>query len=174
NAMAGQEEFRHLAEIDPLTEAFNRRALLDRLVKEIERTERYGTALALLMVDLDNFKQVNDTYGHLAGDRVLQQLVTILRREQRAVDMVARYGGEEFVVVLPETGLPGARNFAERILRRVSGHEFADGRPSVRVTVSIGIATFPDERVKDHESLLRLADENLYKAKRDGRNRYRE
>lgn len=174
NAMAGQEEFRHLAEIDPLTEAFNRRALIGRLVKEVERTERYGTALALLMIDLDNFKQVNDTYGHFAGDRVLQQLVTILRREQRAVDMVARYGGEEFVVVLPETGLPGARIFAERILRRVGSHEFSDGSPSVRVTVSIGIATFPDERVKDHESLLRLADDNLYKAKRDGRNRYRE
>lgn len=174
NAVAGQEEFRHLAEIDPLTEAFNRRALLDRLVKEMERTERYGTALAALMVDLDNFKVINDTYGHLAGDRVLQQLVVLLRREQRAVDMVARYGGEEFVVVLPETGIGGARMFAERILRRVSAHDFGQSGQSVKATVSIGIATFPDERVRDYEGLLRLADENLYKAKRDGRNRYRE
>jgi diguanylate cyclase (GGDEF)-like protein len=90
------------------------------------------------------------------------------------VDVVARYGGEEFVVLLPETGLSGARIFAERILRRVAGHDFGEGGRPVRVTVSIGIATYPDERVNDGESLLRLADSNLYKAKNDGRNRFRD
>jgi two-component system cell cycle response regulator len=136
SAVAGQEEFKHLA--------------------------------------IDNFKQINDTYGHLMGDRVLRLIAGILRREQRSVDVVARYGGEEFVVLLPETGISGARIFAERILRRVASHDFGEGGRVVRVTVSIGIATFPDERVNDGESLLRLADTNLYKAKNDGRNRFRD
>jgi len=90
------------------------------------------------------------------------------------VDIVARYGGEELVVLLPETGITGARIFAERIVRRVPGHDFGEpGRP-VHVTTSIGVATYPDERVTDTESMLALADQNLYKAKNDGRNRFRD
>lgn len=174
SVVAGQEELRYLAETDPLTDTYNRRALVEKLSHEIDRTQRYGTVLACLMLDIDNFKQVNDTFGHLMGDRVLRHLAGILRREQRSVDIVARYGGEEFVVLLPETGLPGARMFAERILRRVGGHDFGDGSRTVNITVSIGIATFPDDRVEDGESLLRFADSNLYKAKKDGRNRYRD
>ena len=101
-------------------------------------------------------------------------MATLLRREQRAVDIVARYGGEEFVVLLPETGVTGARIFAERILRRVAGYDFGEpGRP-VSITTSIGVATFPHERIEDCDSMLRLADENLYKAKNDGRNRFRD
>ena len=174
SAVAGQEEFKHLAETDPLTDTYNRRALVEKLAGELDRTTRYGTVLTCLMLDIDNFKSINDTYGHLMGDRVLRLLAGILRREQRSVDVVARYGGEEFVVLLPETGLSGARIFAERILRRVAGHDFGEGGRPVRVTVSIGIATYPDERVNDGESLLRLADTNLYKAKNDGRNRFRD
>ena len=174
SAVAGQKEFKHLAETDPLTDLYNRRALLEKLNQELERTSRYGTVLTCLMLDIDNFKLINDTYGHLVGDRVLRQLAGLFRREQRAVDVVARYGGEEFVILLPETGLSGARIFAERILRRVGNHDFGEGGRSVHITVSIGIATYPDDRVNDPDSLLRLADTNLYKAKHDGRNRFRD
>ena len=174
SAVLGREQMKALAETDPLTETYNRRALAEKLVQEIERANRYSTQLACLMVDVDNFKQINDAHGHMRGDTVLRQLGTILRREQRAVDIVARYGGEEFVVLLPETAASGARIFAERVIRKVGRHEFGeDGRP-IHVTISIGIACYPDERVLDGESLLTLADQNLYKAKLDGRNRYRD
>ena len=135
---------------------------------------RYATMLTGMMIDIDNFKQINDTYGHLVGDRVLKQLSALLKREQRSVDIVARYGGEEFVVLLPETTNTESRNFAERILRRVATHDFGEPGNPVRVTISIGIASFPDERVSDGESLLRLADTHLYRAKTDGRNRFRD
>jgi two-component system cell cycle response regulator len=174
NAVIGQEQMRHLAETDPLTNCFNRRALMEKLEQEMDRAARYATMLTGMMVDIDNFKQINDTHGHLVGDKVLKQLANLLKREQRSVDIVARYGGEEFVVLLPETTNAESRNFAERILRRVSAHDFGEqGRP-VRVTISIGIASYPDERVSDGESLLRLADTHLYRAKSDGRNRFRD
>jgi two-component system cell cycle response regulator len=174
NAVLGKEQMKQLAETDPLTETYNRRALSEKLVQEMERANRYGTVLTCLMIDIDSFKQINDAYGHLMGDSVLRQIAGILRREQRAVDIVARYGGEEFVVLLPETAGSGARIFAERILRRVAGHDFGESGRPVRVTISIGIAAFPDDRVSDGESLLKLADQNLYKAKADGRNRFRD
>ena len=174
NAVMGQEQMRHLAETDPLTNCFNRRALMEKLEQEMDRAARYATMLTGMMIDIDNFKQINDTYGHLVGDRVLKQLSALLKREQRSVDIVARYGGEEFVVLLPETTSTESRNFAERILRRVATHDFGESGNPVRVTISIGIATFPDERVSDGESLLRLADTHLYRAKTDGRNRFRD
>jgi two-component system cell cycle response regulator len=174
NAVMGQEQMRHLAETDPLTNCFNRRALMEKLEQEMDRAARYATMLTGMMIDIDNFKQINDTYGHLVGDRVLKQLASLLKREQRSVDIVARYGGEEFVVLLPETTNTESRNFAERILRRVATHDFGEQGHAVRVTISIGIASFPDERVSDGESLLRLADTHLYRAKTDGRNRFRD
>jgi diguanylate cyclase (GGDEF)-like protein len=174
NAVLGQEQMRQLAETDPLTETYNRRALGEKLEQEIERANRYSTVLTCLMIDIDNFKQINDTYGHLVGDGVLRQLAGIFRREQRAVDVVARYGGEEFVILLPETAGSGARIFAERILRRVATHDFGESGRSVHATISIGIASYPDDRVRDGEGLLKLADANLYKAKMDGRNRFRD
>jgi two-component system cell cycle response regulator len=174
NAVMGQEQMRHLAETDPLTNCFNRRAMMEKLEQEMDRAARYATMLTGMMIDIDNFKQINDTYGHLVGDRVLKQLAALLKREQRSVDIVARYGGEEFVVLLPETTSTESRNFAERILRRVATHDFGEPGNPVRVTISIGIASFPDERVTDGESLLRLADTHLYRAKTDGRNRFRD
>ena len=174
NAVMGQEQMRHLAETDPLTNCFNRRALMEKLEQEMDRAARYATMLTGMMIDIDNFKQINDTHGHLVGDRVLKQLANLLKREQRSVDIVARYGGEEFVVLLPETTAAESRNFAERILRRVATHDFGEPAKPVRVTISVGIASFPDERVSDGESLLRLADTHLYRAKSDGRNRFRD
>jgi two-component system cell cycle response regulator len=174
NAVMGQEQMRHLAETDPLTNCFNRRALMEKLEQEMDRAARYATLLTGMMIDIDNFKQINDTHGHLVGDRVLKQLANLLKREQRSVDIVARYGGEEFVVLLPETTSAESRNFAERILRRVATHDFGEPGKPVRVTISVGIASYPDQRVTDGESLLRLADSHLYRAKSDGRNRFRD
>jgi two-component system cell cycle response regulator len=174
NAVMGQEQMRHLAETDPLTNCFNRRALMEKLEQEMDRAARYATMLTGMMIDIDNFKQINDTHGHLVGDRVLKQLSNLLKREQRSVDIVARYGGEEFVVLLPETTSAESRNFAERILKRVATHDFGESSKPVRVTISIGIASYPGERVTDGESLLRLADNHLYRAKSDGRNRFRD
>jgi len=169
-----QEAMRQLAETDALTGLLNRRALNEKLLREVERASRYGTVLTCVMIDIDHFKQANDRYGHQAGDRVLVQFAELLRREQRSVDVVARYGGEEFVVLLPETGSAGARLFAERVLRRVSNAAFGEADTPIPITVSLGIATFPDERAGDAEALLRLADRNLLRAKTDGRNRYRD
>ena len=173
-AIRRQDEMRQLAETDPLTGLFNRRALRERLERELARAQRNNPVLSCLMLDIDLFKRLNDTFGHELGDRVLTQLAELLRREQRAIDVLARLGGEEFVVLLPETGIRGARIYAERILRKVSAATLGTVQHPAQITVSIGIATFPDERVHDPDSLLRLADTNLLRAKADGRNRYRD
>ena len=173
-AVADQRQLRQMAESDPLTGLHNRRTLEQRLQREMEQAGRYQTVLSCLMIDVDNFKETNDRHGHQLGDRVLSQLAGLLKREQRAIDVVARYGGEEFCIILPLTGSGGARILADRILRRVAAERFGDEDRPVSVTVSVGIATFPDDRITDGTSLLGLADENLLKAKTDGRNRYRD
>ena len=127
-------------------------------------------SLILMLVDLDKFKEANDTFGHLVGDRVLQQLGDLLRRQVRSVDLVARYGGEEFVVVLPETDKEGAVVFAERMRVAVSEHDFSDGPQRLAATVSIGVAGTPTDGIASPEELLRHADQALYKAKQNGRN----
>jgi two-component system cell cycle response regulator len=116
-----------LAQTDPLTDALNRRALTERLNAELERARRYDSMVTLLMIDIDHFKRINDTYGHLVGDDVLMALAALLQHEVRSVDLVARYGGEEFVIVLPETREEGAVAFAERIRERIETHPFARG-----------------------------------------------
>lgn len=170
----GGVELRELADTDPLTGVGNRRVFERRIEDELDRARRYDQVVTLALIDVDNFKLINDTYGHQAGDRVLRQLATLLKRELRTMDYISRIGGEEFVIVLPETGGTGARLFADRVLRRVAQHDFGDGTTSIKVTASAGLATFPDDRAIDHESLLKLADENLYRAKHAGRNRYRD
>lgn len=160
-----------LAHTDPLTHLLNRRALTIRLVAELERVRRYNSPLTMLMIDLDHFKLVNDTYGHLVGDEVLRGIGMILQRSVRSVDMVARYGGEEFVVVLPETGETGAVAFAERIRQRVEQHNFeAQRAATAKVTVSIGVSSFPAPHVESAEDLFARADAALYRAKERGRN----
>ena len=163
-----------LAHTDPLTQVLNRRALTQRLASELDRARRYEGVIALLMIDLDHFKRINDTYGHLVGDDVLREFAIILTSAVRSVDMVARYGGEEFVVVLPETGAEGAIAFAERIRERIEGHAFRSGdRLTLRLTTSIGVATFPSSRVESVEDIFARADAALYRAKAEGRNRVR-
>jgi two-component system cell cycle response regulator len=140
----------------------------------MERVRRYNTTMAILLVDVDHFKAVNDTYGHLAGDEILVDTASLLQRVVRAVDIVARYGGEEFVVVLPETGAPGAESFAERVREMIEGHTFLPvGSPPINVTTSIGVATFPGFGVDTVQELVAAADQALYRAKAEGRNRVR-
>lgn len=173
-ATDGAAELRELADTDPLTGCGNRRLLEERLTEELDRAKRYDQVVTAVVLDVDDFKRINDSRGHQGGDRVLVDLVTLLRRELRTMDFLARYGGEEFVILLPETGSTGARIFTDRILRRIANHKFGTPATPISVTVSAGLATFPDERVTDAGSLLKLADENLYKAKQAGRNRYRD
>ncbi len=160
-----------LSQTDPLTQLVNRRALTIRLVTEMERVRRYNAPLAMLLLDLDHFKLVNDTYGHLAGDDVLFGVATQLQRAVRSVDLVARYGGEEFVIILPETGKQGAVAFAERIRDKVAAHRYViAGGQEIHVTASIGVATYPSPGLDSVEDLFRAADAALYRAKGSGRN----
>jgi two-component system cell cycle response regulator len=160
-----------LAQTDPLTQLVNRRALTIRLVTEMERVRRYNAPLAMLLIDLDHFKLINDTYGHLAGDDVLFSVASLLQRAVRTVDLVARYGGEEFVIVLPETGRQGAIAFAERLRDRLASNRFTiAGNPEIRVTASIGVATYPAPGLDSVEDLFKAADSALYRAKGSGRN----
>ena len=174
STIADNRRLELLAHTDPLTKTLNRRALSERLGAEMERVRRYDTTLSLLLIDLDHFKQINDTHGHLAGDDVLVEIAAVLQRVVRAVDVVARYGGEEFVIVLPETGGPGAEAFAERLRELIEGHSFvaSRGRP-IRLTTSIGVSVFPGFGVESVEDLLANADQALYRAKTEGRNRVR-
>jgi len=174
NTRADNARLEALAHTDPLTQVLNRRALTLQLNSELDRARRYESVVTLLMVDLDHFKRVNDTHGHLVGDDVLRELSLLLRHEARSVDLVARYGGEEFVVVLPQTGEEGAVAFAERLRERIAAHEFrGHGKTPLWVTASIGVATFPSPRVESAEDLFARADAALYRAKADGRDRVR-
>ena len=162
-----------LALTDPLTLVLNRRALVNRLMAEVDRARRYESVVTILMIDLDHFKGVNDTYGHLAGDQVLRDVAQLLQHEVRSVDIVARYGGEEFIVVLPETSTEGGVTFAERIRERIEARTFESTGHSLLLTTSIGVASFPSARVASMEELVARADEALYRAKAEGRNRVR-
>ena len=167
------EEARRLSVTDGMTGLANYRGFTVTVGKEIERAARFGRPLALLLLDLDHFKLVNDVWGHQRGDAVLVELAARVRAQVRDVDTPARYGGEEFVVVLPETDQAGAAQAAERICAAVRRRPFGDGsEPPIDVTVSIGIAVFPDHGVSS-TTLLRRADEALYAAKSGGRNGWR-
>lgn len=173
SALSDKALFEELARTDALTGCLNRRALFERLAREMERALRYRLTLNLLLLDIDKFKEVNDTLGHLAGDAILRQIGDLLKRECRSVDMVARYGGEEFVIVLPDTRPDGAFTFAERLRQRIAEYDFAEAGEPLYVTVSIGMASFPEEGVVRAEDLIERADQAMYRAKQEGRNRVR-
>lgn len=175
STMADNARLEQLAQTDPLTQLLNRRALTERITAEMERALRYDSTMALLMIDLDHFKRVNDTYGHLVGDDVLRDVAQLLSDTIRASDIVARYGGEEFLVLLPETDDAGAESFAERIREAVEHHRFAsESLPEpLRLTASVGVAVYPAARIESVEDLFARADAALYRAKADGRNRVR-
>lgn len=164
------EEVKRLAMLDPLTEVYNRRHFFQTLVQEIMRVNRYGHSLGLIMLDLDHFKRVNDTYGHIVGDGVLKTVAKICRENVRVIDLVARYGGEEFVVLLPQTPLSQTRETAERLRRMIGDqplhvHEFA-----ITLTASVGGTSLPPGEEVSPEDLIESVDQNLYAAKAQGRN----
>jgi len=168
-------EITRLSLRDPLTEVFNRRFLIERLPQEIKRAYRYQRPLSLVMLDVDHFKAVNDTYGHQAGDKVLCTCAAIVQETIRDdVDWMVRYGGEEFVLVLPETDLAGAQVVAERLRRRLEISPVPCADMEIRITASFGVAAlalFPEKTRLGVESLLEAADRCLYQAKGEGRNR---
>jgi diguanylate cyclase (GGDEF)-like protein len=157
-----------MAAVDPLTGVHTRRAVVRRLRAELQRAQREKTTTALILLDLDHFKAVNDTYGHLVGDRVLRRVGRLLRHLARASDSVGRIGGEEFLVVLPATSAREAWAFAER-LRRAIGRTPATGIPAM--TASLGVAVMAGADAVDLEGALRAADAAMYRAKAAGRNR---
>ena len=173
-----KSELERLSVTDGLTGLYNRRFFEERLKEEFGRAQRYGDALSLMLLDLDHFKRVNDGYGHPFGDEVLRGTADIVRKSTRDVDLCTRYGGEELAVILPRTALPGAMAVAERFLQRMRERTYQaplpDGGPLVplRVTASVGVAGHPGEGVSSWEELLRRADEALYRAKHEGRDRF--
>ena len=156
---------------DPLTGCLNRRALETRLRAEWRQAKRRGATVAVLAVDLDHFKTINDTRGHPFGDVVLQELAGIMKATARDTDVVARTGGDEFVIVLPDTGWQGALTFAERLRRKVDDFSFGAATGAIGLTISVGVALARGTDPVSPEMLLQDADRSLYKAKTGGRNR---
>jgi two-component system, cell cycle response regulator len=165
------EEIYRLTIIDALTDIHNKRYLLEFLDRELARSARHARPLALVLLDIDHFKVVNEEFGHLGGDFTLRELATCIKAMVRKEELFARYGGEEFTLVLPETTLEGGLLVAERVRALVEGHPFQYEDRRYSITISVGVATTAgDESLTPHE-LVRQADERLYQAKRDGRNR---
>lgn len=165
------ELLKKLSITDPLTHLHNRRHLMEVISKEFQRAFRKGGFLSLIMLDIDYFKKINDTYGHQEGDNVLVELANIVMDKLRGYDLAARYGGEEFVLVLPETPTHEAHAIAERLRHEVQEHTFSERLQGQVITVSLGVASYPSECVENVDSLFRQADEALYRAKQNGRNR---
>lgn len=168
----GRTELERLSVTDELTGLSNRRHLDNELERELPRHERYKRELAVLMLDVDRFKVLNDTHGHPAGDAVLRQLADVLKECTRKGDTISRFGGEEFVVILPETPRDGAQLLAERIRSATEAKKFVidEAGTTVAVTVSVGVSFFP-KHGKDADALIAAADEALYRSKTGGRNR---
>jgi diguanylate cyclase (GGDEF)-like protein len=147
-----------------------KRYLLEALEKEIIRARRHARELSFVMFDIDHFKKINDHHGHLAGDHVLKELARIVQGRIRRDEVFARYGGEEFSIILPETGIEGARALAEGLREKIESSKFVFQGDSIPVTVSIGVALLTDTD-KTSLDLIRAADAKLYEAKRGGRNK---
>lgn len=165
------DRLERLAALDPLTDAYNRRFGLVRLQEEFGRALRVDGPLGVLMVDLDHFKAVNDTYGHLVGDRMLRAVAGSIRRVSREGDVLMRYGGEEFLVVVPGAAPADLNELAERVRRAVAATEVLDGERHVKVTASVGGAAYPDHEVSSATELVEAADGALYVSKHQGRDR---
>jgi len=163
------KELHELSITDSLTGLYNRKHLMETLDNEVARSKRHKHDFAVLVIDIDHFKEYNDTYGHLAGDEVLSRLASVFKKSVRSCDYVARYGGEEFILVLPEIGPEDGVKAAERIRKKVVKENFAgDGEPR-EVTVSVGVASYPKDG-DDPQTIIRHADAALYKSKESGRN----
>ncbi|HET6465798.1 MAG TPA: diguanylate cyclase [Nitrospiria bacterium] len=168
-------QLERLSIIDELTGLYNKKYLVEFLRREENRSQRFGFMVSCIMMDVDHFKKINDTYGHLRGDRVLKELGILLGEMIRSYDFAARYGGDEFTLVLPQQkDSQGALDLANRIRKAIETHSFgssSSSRRPLRVTVSMGVTTVVPGQVNDPEKLLEQADKALYKAKAEGRNR---
>ncbi len=163
------EQVQRLAVTDPLTNLHNRRYFFEVAHREMERARRYESPLSLIMIDIDRFKDVNDTHGHLIGDLVLRHIAERLKAQLREIDVLCRYGGEEFVILLPDTNLEAAYQVAERLRQTIVQTPIqADGK-QVKVTTSLGVA-YMDADCHQIDELIRYADQALYQAKSAGRN----
>jgi diguanylate cyclase (GGDEF)-like protein len=168
---AYHEEIYRLTILDGLTGVHNKRFFLEFLDREISRASRHQTPLALVMFDVDHFKKVNDTHGHLAGDAVLKELCRRIKPRVRREDLLARYGGEEFACVLPDTTYEGAYSFAEKVRQLIEREPVAHDELRLPITISLGVSVTARGEQIDAPALIRRADEKLYEAKRGGRNR---
>ena len=160
-----------LSSWDGLTGAYNKRYFMDRLDSEIKFSLRHKVNLALMLLDLDKFKDVNDTYGHLAGDNVLAMFAKAMHKSIRNEDVLARYGGEEFAIITRSISRADVHRFAERLCRETSELVVESEGVRIPISVSIGVATVPEDRANSPEELIKRADDMLYEAKRLGRNR---
>jgi diguanylate cyclase (GGDEF)-like protein len=160
------EQIRHLSITDGLTGLYNHRYLMNQFEREMERISRHNHPLSVIMLDIDRFKNYNDRFGHLDGNKVLKSIADILLENTRLSDTVARFGGEEFCIILSEIEKHGAKIFARRLIKEIAAHPM----PNRKVTVSGGVASYPEDG-KTHLELLKKADSHLYRAKREGRNR---
>ena len=164
------DEIYRMTTVDGLTQVFNRRYFEDAIERELSRSRRYTRPLSLVLLDIDHFKKINDTYGHLAGDAVLKEVALTVRGRTRREDVFARFGGEEFALLLPEVDQKGAGTLAEKARKLIEKHHFAFDGEDIVVTVSAGVATVQKKNETPVE-LIRRADEKLYEAKSAGRNR---
>lgn len=171
NIQQANERLEHIARTDGLTGLYNRRYFHEQFNHEFERARRYETPLSCMIFDVDDFKRVNDTYGHLVGDSVLVEIANRLLRRVRSIDLSARYGGEEFVVLMPQTEHVGAVAQAERVLKHVAERPFEGLPTGDQITVSIGVAVYNPATMRSPSDLLRAADQALYRAKESGKNR---
>ncbi len=171
NLKESNQRLLELSQTDPLTELYNRRYMMTTLVAEFDRSNRIGSPFALVMIDLDRFKQVNDAYGHQQGDVALQSTSMEIQAQLRQYDTAARFGGEEFALLLPETSLDEAAMVAERIRQGISNIQFSGSMSNLGITASFGVAAIPHKRINTIEDLIRFADDALYTAKSNGRNR---
>lgn len=171
NIQKANQRLERLAVTDGLTGLHNRRYFRDRLDEEYERSMRYHVPLTCVMIDIDNFKRINDTYGHLQGDSILREVSARTLKSVRASDTVARYGGEEIVILLPQADMAGVRLNAQRLLRNISELPYEGMPENERVTVSIGVAMLDRDTMPDADALIGAADAALYKAKSSGKNK---
>jgi two-component system cell cycle response regulator len=166
-----EKELLILATTDPLTKLYNRNYFLSRFEEEFNKALRYKMNIACILIDIDHFKKVNDNYGHQIGDRILIELSDLLRINSRNIDIIGRYGGEEFILILPQINDKSAYQLCERLRKITSENVFSIQGNQIKITISLGISAFPNNKVKNYKELIRLADNALYEAKRTGRNK---